>query len=377
MTNKPRSPWLLIGLLSLVVTSAQAEIMPIEVARGAYPDLAVDSEGNLHLVYVRDGKLIYRQRKQAARDWSAEQNTGLDQGMVARSDPEVVTDSKNRPHVLVGSSYAWWNGTSWESLKIDAERDTALAIDAKDNVYVVRRGGHQDGYLGLLVRRAGTRAFEPLPDPDVAGDLPLGRNDHVYGHIAISPLDASLHIAYRHGNPKHCAYRTSSDGGRTWSGGGVCDDDREAPSVCIGHDGRIYVVSGTGEVFRRGESPDQWLALGRAVPAAGRDLPVLASDSRGRLYAACFGGRFNVQREGKWRTPTTLRQLSNQKLGFVDLASSRDGRAVYAVWEEGLNVHNDEPAGESTILFARLDEQLPAALLFSASTPAGRAMGPL
>jgi hypothetical protein len=39
-------------------------------------------------------------------------------------------------------------------------------------------------------------------------------------------------------------------------------------------------------------------------------------------------------------------------LGFVDLAAAPDGAAVYAVWEESPKVHNDEPAGESAILFA-------------------------
>jgi hypothetical protein len=346
--------------------AARGEIVPAEVARGAYPDLAVDAAGNLHLVYVRAGKLWYRQRPQAAHDWTAEQDTGLGEGRVPRSDPEVVTDSHNRPHVMVGGGYAWFNGTRWQPVKIDVVRDTAMAIDAQDNVYVVRRGGHQGGHIGLLVRRAGTSsfeasAFEPLPDPDIASGLPLGRNDHVYGHLAIDPADSSLHIVYRHGSPKPCAYRTSSDGGRTWSGGGICDDDRESPSVCIGRDRGVYMVSGTGQVFCRTKDPDQWQPLGRAVPAGGRDLPVMVADAHGRLYVGAFGGRFSVYSNGQWGSPKTLPALSNESLGFVDLAASPGGERVYAVWEQGSKVHNDEPAGESAILFARLDEHGSAA----------------
>jgi hypothetical protein len=375
---KPVAGPLLLALLSLA-TGARGEIVPAEAARGAYPDLAVDAAGSLHLVYVRAGKLWYRQRPQAAQEWSAEQDTGLSQGMVARSDPEVVTDSHNRPHVMVGSSYAWFNGTSWQPLKLDVMRDTALAIDAQDNVYIVRRGGHLGGYLGLLVRRAGASTFEPLPDPDIGGDLPLGRNDHVYGHIAIRPADSSLHIVYRHGSPKRCAYRTSGDGGRTWSGGGVCDDDREAPSVCIGPDGGVYVVSGTGEVFRREDGQEKWQSLGRAVPAGSRDLPMMVADSRGRLYVGSFGGRINVYADGNWVSPTTLPAPSKQTLGFVDLAVSRDGDRVYAVWEVGPSVHHDEPAGESAILLARLDgalaAQAPPAADQRAVPPARRQVG--
>jgi hypothetical protein len=102
---------------------------------------------------------------------------------------------------------------AWQSIRPDVRRDTAMAIDADDNVYLIRRGGHDDGFMGLLVRRAGASTFEPLPDPDTAGGLPVGRNDHVYGAIAASPFDGALHIVYRHAAPRHFGYRVSTTGG--------------------------------------------------------------------------------------------------------------------------------------------------------------------
>jgi hypothetical protein len=113
--------------------------------------------------------------------------------------------------------------------------------------------------------------------------------------------------------------------------------------------------------------------------AKSRDLPMMVADSRGRLYVGSFGGRINVYADGNWVSPTTLPAPSKQTLGFVDLAVSRDGDRVYAVWEVGPSVHHDEPAGESAILLARLDgalaAQAPPAADQRAVPPARRQVG--
>ena len=354
----------LAGILVVLAVPAWSQISATKVGRGAYPDIAVDSAGGVHLVYVRDGKLRYRHRDSQSGRWSAEQDTGLAPGTVQRSDPEVVTDSRNWPHVLVGSSYAHLEGGRWRAIEPGIVRDTALAIDSRNRVYIVRRGGHGGGHVGLLVCEPGGSSFQPLPDPDVAGGLPLGRNDHVYGHVFGNPRDDSIHIVYHHGAPRHFAYRVSTDGGRTWASAGISDDDKEAPSGAVSGDGAVYVVSGTGEVFRRGGKPDEWTSLGRAVDAAGRDLPVIAVDAAGRVHVAGFKGRVNVHAGGKWLGQTTLPSLARKPMGFVDLAVSTDRQKVYAVWEEGEAVQNYEPAaGELDLLFAVLD---PAELQASA-----------
>jgi hypothetical protein len=306
-------------------------------------------------VYTRAGVLWYRHRKADADSWSSEENTGLKAGRVERSDPEVVTDSKDRPHVLVGSSYAWRDGESWRTIDPHASRDTTLAIDSHDNVFVVRRGGHAGGHVGLLVRAAGADRFEPLPDPDIAGQLPLGRNNHVYAHLAIDPRDNSLHIVYRHGAPRNCAYRVSRDGGKTWAAEGISDDDREAPSVAITPTGGVLIATGTGTMYQRQAATSGWQSLGRAVQAASRDLPIAVVDAQGRIYVACFGGRLNVSVAGAFGKESRLPSPSGKPLGFVDLAASPRESAVYAAWEEGDAVNNDEPAPDSDILVARLD----------------------
>lgn len=87
--------------------AACAAPQPARAAEGSYPDLAVDAAGDVHLVYVRDATLYYRKLTAATQTWSAEQSTGLRADGPNRSDPEVVTDALNRPHVLAGRAYAW------------------------------------------------------------------------------------------------------------------------------------------------------------------------------------------------------------------------------------------------------------------------------
>ncbi|MCX8157975.1 MAG: hypothetical protein N3J91_16305, partial [Verrucomicrobiae bacterium] len=46
--------------------------------------------------------------------------------------------------------------------------------------------------------------------------------------------------------------------------------------------------------------PSEWRSLGRALSSGRRDLPVLAADKAGNLYAASFGGRWNARLNGQW-----------------------------------------------------------------------------
>lgn len=336
------------------VECASEAVDPAVVAQGSYPDLAVDSNGDVHIIYARSGSLYYKKWDAGDGTWGAEDATGLSDGQVERSDPEIVIDSQDRPHIMGGSSYAYWNGSGWTSINPGVTRDTAMAIDGNDNVYIVRRGGHNGGYLGLRVRYAGASSFSALPDPDIANGLPLGRNDHVYGHVFINPVDDSVHIMYRHGAPSWFAYRASTDGGQNWFGGGVSGDDHEAPSGAASLAGMIYGVGGAGTVYRRSGTPSSWTNLGRGVSSGGRDLPALSVDPDENIYVTSFQGRMNVRNGSGWVGETTLPALSGNPLGFAETAPG-PGNFVYVVWEEGTSVNNDNPAGTSDILFATID----------------------
>jgi hypothetical protein len=146
--------------------------------------------------------------------------------------------------------------------------------------------------------------------------------------------------------------------------------------VTVAADRHVYAVGGGGEVFRREGGPDQWRSLGRALVSGRRDLPVIAVDAAGQVFVACFGGRVNVLADGDWSGEQRLPASSGQSVGFVDLAASPDGGAVYAVWEEAASLRKplemNHPIVEATIWFARLD----AAALAAQPRPAEAPIGP-
>ncbi len=122
---------------------------PEIVATGNFPDLAVDQNGNIHLVYNRSG-LWYKKFDIQSGKWSDEQNTGCNCTGVERSDPDIVIDSKGNPHVFCGEEYAAFDGGKWTKSIPGATRDTELAIDKNDQIYLVSREGNNEDNLYLI-----------------------------------------------------------------------------------------------------------------------------------------------------------------------------------------------------------------------------------
>lgn len=318
-------------------------------ARGAYPALAVDEEGNAYAVYARDERLFFRERING--EWSREVDLNLSIDMIHRSRPEIIVDGQGMVHVKAGPSYAFRSNGEWRAIDPEVARDTSLAVDLQGNVYLCRRGGAHGGYLGVRKRLAGDDEFSSLPDPDIAGFL-KGRNDHVYGDVAVSPADDSIHIVYRHGTPTHCPYRYSRDGGQTWQGMGVNNDDREAPSVTVSDQGVVYVATGKGHVFEKRHHSMPFKYMGKPLDAGRRDGPQVGVDDLNQLWVWTFGGEFNIWNGEYWIGETTIPSNSGKPIGFVSLAFAGD--RVFALWEEGDAVSNDEPTGESNLVFAEL-----------------------
>ncbi len=341
---------------------------PQVVATGAYPAIAADSLSNVHLAYARDGKLWYRKFDAVSETWSNEQWTGIDQYASYRNKPRIAIDSKDRPHVLGGRSngsgrYAYWNGSQWVVFSEILNRDTDLAIDSKDNVYMVKRGGSFGGYVGARLRLAGSNSLNILPDPDTANGLPLGRNDHVYASVFVNPVDDSVHVVYRHGKPTNFAYRTSDDTGQNWAGGGVSGNDDEEPSGTASASGALYAVSGRGDAYLKTGEPSQWQHLGLAVEAGDRKLPVVSSDADDNLYFGSFGGRFNILEDGVWLadldggdSELMVPSLSGDPVGFLRVAAAPEGGFAYVIWEEGsVLAANDNARDNFDLVFSTLD----------------------
>jgi hypothetical protein len=327
------------------------------IASGAYPDLAFDKDGRAHLVYVRNGTLRYRKRSVEDKTWSTEIDTGISQGMVNRSDPEVAVDNAGRVHVLVGSTYAWLDDDRWKRIDGAFTRDTDLALNSAGDAFIVRRGGHDKGFLGLLKHCNGAKQFEILPDPDIAAGFPLGRNDHVYGSISISPVDDSLHIVYRHATPKKISYRVSNNGGQSWQGSGITDKEPEAPDITVTKKGKVFVANADGHVFQQGNGPEQWIDLGQAFQGSRRDLPRIEVDLDGAIHVVAFGGKYNSFSNGRWNGLRILSSRQGKRLGYAEMAIKFDG-TVCIVYEEGNNVQREKISGESAILMIEISKSL-------------------
>jgi len=330
-------------------------ISPIKVATGAYPAVTVDSSNNVHLAYARSGILWYKKYTYSTGSWSSEQNTGITQYASYRNDPDIVVDSQARPHVIGGQGngggkYAYWDGSQWVQTGT-FNRDTALTIDNNDNVYVVERGGHSGGFIGVSKRSSGS--FSALPDPPVNTE-----NDHVYSDIFASQADNSVHIVYRHGIPTKCAYTYSTNEGSSWSGGGISGDDAEAPNVTVSRSGTVYSICGSGGAYQKTGNPSSWSSLGTAVGAGSRRLPVLTTDSYNNLYASSFGGKYNIRVGNSWIGEKAVSGISSRSKGFMRTAGASYGQYTFAVWEEGnSNPENDNSSDQFDIVFATINSQ--------------------
>ncbi len=301
---------------------------PERIAIGNFPDIAVDNEGNLHIVYNREG-LKYQKYQIKTKSWSLEESPGCICTNVKRSDPDIVVDSIGRPIVFCGSQAARWDGSQWINSNPGAQRDTELAIDKNDNVYLCHRGGNNGGYLGLKMLPAGTNQWVSLTDPD---QLHFGKNDHVYPDIFVDEHQ-SIHLVQRHGPEVEVTYRRSDDGGNTWPiEANVSNERSEAPHIIVDHQGEVLVATGKGYVFQ-GQN-HRWDSLGRLVTVQGRSQPEFGLDQQNNVYLTAFGGRYNIRFAGMWMGEGKLDLASNfETIGFVESAGAKD--FAYIIWEEG------------------------------------------
>lgn len=303
---------------------------PSEIATGNFPDLAIDKSGNLHIVYNRGG-LKYKKYSVETGKWSDEEDTGCECLNVSRSDPDIVIDSKGNPHVFCGNNYAYSDDKIWVKSIPGGIRDTELAIDSMDNIYLVHRGGNSDGYLGIKTKKTNDQGWKSLTDPD---KYHKGTNDHVYADIFISS-NGQIHLVQRHGPEVEITYRRSEDGGLTWSVDEPVSNNRaEAPHIVADQNGVVYITTGSGELFQRSLN-GKWLSEGHKLHVYSRMQPELGIDKQDNLYITSFGGHYNTRYKSAWIGERIIDPLSaGNQIGFVETAGSGD--FAYVIWEEGI-----------------------------------------
>jgi hypothetical protein len=317
---------------------------PKNVATGNFPDIAVDQKGNIHIVYNRGG-LMYRMYDISTSKWLKEQATGCACSDVKRSDPDIVIDSKGNPHVFCGSEYARFNGKNWEKIPPSATRDTELAIDSKDNIYLVSRAGYNGGYIGLEKINWSEKDWIQMTDPDKNNK---GTNDHVYTDISIDNNNI-IHLVQRHGPEVEVTYRKSTDGGKTWPvEENVMDEREEAPHIIATSEGIPFISTGKGFVLER-TNTGVWKQHGRKLTIHSRMQPELGIDGHNNLYITSFGGRVNTLYGGYWTGEKIMEPVNTGKqVGFLETAGNKDH--AYIIWEEGTG-NPDEGLGEDSEIF--------------------------
>jgi len=311
---------------------------PESIAIGNFPDLAVDAQGNIHIVYNRGG-LKYKRYLANSGTWTNEYDVGCTCENLNRSDPDIVVDSKGNPHVFCGKEYAYFDGKKWHKSIPGGNRDTELAIDANDRLYLISRGGNNGGHIGLTSKANAEEEWLALNDPDKKNK---GFNDHVYPDLFIGK-DGQIHIVQRHGPSVEVTYRRSIDGGSTWPLEEAVSNERsESPHIVVDGAGNVYIATGDGSVFER--KKEKWNFIGRKLYSSSRMQPEWGIDDQDNLYLTCFGGRYNTRHKSVWMEERIIDPItSGKQIGFVETAGHKD--FSYIIWEEGIG-NADEGLGD-------------------------------
>ena len=109
----------------------------------SWTDVAVDTQGKLHVVYARDGTIMYAIR--AEDGWLPEKVTDMDEEFITAG---VDVDSNDAPHIIYTTYlstdmfYARKDNDNWKIEAVEIESRYAIAsnsvlrIDPSDNVHV-------------------------------------------------------------------------------------------------------------------------------------------------------------------------------------------------------------------------------------------------
>ncbi len=355
---------LIISMPFFAIPSLNAQtVAPSVIADGAYPDIVLDHQGNVHLVYAR-GTAVYYRKYTPGSGWSSEQNTTISSIITYQNNPDIVVDSNGNPHVVGGTStaaqYAYKSGNSWVKIGANIQRGTEMAIDSDDNIYIIDRGGNNGGHMGCVKRNAGANSFTTLVDPDKASGLfSSSTTDHVYADLHIDAND-NIHIVQRHAtSSKDTGYSYSTNGGQSYSGSIVSPHEPEGPHVTTLPNGTVLVSisnyygtnfsmnrrSGNAANFgwTKEENTSGSVILLTAQP---RDEPEVTGGPDNYAYVSSHGGRYAVRNPSNqtWTTQKIVPFVSDgSKLGFMETAPYNGG--AYAIWEEGGSQIHHENGG--------------------------------
>ncbi|NEW83087.1 MAG: DUF5060 domain-containing protein [Mariniphaga sp.] len=337
---------------------------PLFIGMGSYPDITADKNGILHITYVRDTSLMYRNYNPDTNTLGNEVFTSLtclkDSFLGPnRSKPVIKVDSKGFIHVFVGQQYGYFDNNSWVKIDPNATRDTDMDIDQDGTVYIVKRGGSNGGSIGVNVRKPDGSKFQPTEtDPDkgtTEGKNWLRKNgNHPYGNIRIDTKN-TIHIVYRQALPEFVSYRQSTDGGKTWKGTGVFGGEQwqgETSDIGVTASGKVYVVSQIGEIYYLDKTTFKFSKLGKAITSENRELPTISTGNDNLMCVSSFGGKYSIYFGGKFTSEQKFPSYLNKPLGFLKTAITSN--QIWGVSEEGEHIDIEIMKGSSSIFLKKL-----------------------
>ena len=138
--------FVVVFLVPLIVQLGNAETAPtwniqtIDRTSGGAGSIAIDSNGNPHILYFHYEHIETRTSLQTKLLYLSKTNSTW----AVMEIPQVshfnnfVLDSENNIHILFGSTIASWNGTNWnmQAVTVDGSANV-LALDSEDNPHVV------------------------------------------------------------------------------------------------------------------------------------------------------------------------------------------------------------------------------------------------
>lgn len=328
----------------LVAGGAAAQLKPIGTT-GSYPDIQLDRQGNLHLVYGRSGKAYYRVLPRGAGAFRPEENTGVGASKDHQYQPDVGIDSKGVVHVLGGAYYNTRTGTGWgQPIRPGVGRDHHLAVASNDDAWIVYRGNQ----LTARHKKAGASQFSAA-----VNIFSGGGTNHVYPDICAGS-DGTVHVVFRMMYPTNydCAY-LRHDGTKWGALEWACLKGRskveEGPHVALDRNNVPWVAIPEGYLRINHRTGGTWnhgiVTLGSAHT---RSEPTIGVDPAGNKFVGLWGGEIWVYRAStnKWSS-RKLPSTNNDPIGFVDVVAdtTSNGTGAFMVYEQGKTVNKSYGAG--------------------------------
>lgn len=347
-----RSIGVCTGLIALAAATVAAQIQPIGT-KGSYPDIQIDQDGDLHLVYARSGKTYYRVLPKNGTAFSTEEDTGVGASTDHRMQPDVAIDSRGEPHVLGGARYNVRRSGNWgTAMSPGVSRDHHMAIASNDDVWIVYRGNQ----LTARRKRAGNSTFD-----SAINIFSGGGTDHVYPDI-IAGSDGKVHVVFRMRNPSNydCGY-VHYDGQQWYGVEWACRNGRpkieEGPHVALDRNNIPWCAMPEGNLRLNHRGGGSWNNTIQTVSTTGghtRSEPTIGIDAQDNKFIASWGGEYHAYNMAtqSW-FHGKLPKVNNQAIGFVDVVGT-DGEGAWMVYESGPTVNKSTGAGTADLIVVKV-----------------------